>query len=174
MKSIKPGRGPSMMGGIICIAVALFGVLWTIGASSITGGFGSTSFGNDFMIAESAVMGSEMVQDQFSNLGGFGFGPFDVMDAIFPLFGVVFVTIAIIAAVYNFKNATSKDRYSEYDIVDGNEESDPLNDRFGRTGYEAGSSDPFEGSTLFCPYCGTPADDDYRFCKKCGKQLPKK
>ena len=30
MKSIKPGRGPSMMGGIIGIAVALFGVFWTI------------------------------------------------------------------------------------------------------------------------------------------------
>ena len=36
MKSIKPGRGPSMMGGIIGIAVALFGVFWTIFA--IAGG----------------------------------------------------------------------------------------------------------------------------------------
>lgn len=34
MKSIKPGRGPSMMGGIAGIAVAIFGVIWTITAAS--------------------------------------------------------------------------------------------------------------------------------------------
>ena len=30
MKSIKPGRGPSMMSGVTGIFVALFGVFWTI------------------------------------------------------------------------------------------------------------------------------------------------
>lgn len=35
MKSIKPGRGPSFMGGVSCLAAAAFGVIWTIGASSI-------------------------------------------------------------------------------------------------------------------------------------------
>ena len=30
MKSIKPGRGPSFMGGIASIASGLFGVFWTI------------------------------------------------------------------------------------------------------------------------------------------------
>ena len=29
MKSIKPGRGPSMMGGISSVAAVLFGVIWT-------------------------------------------------------------------------------------------------------------------------------------------------
>jgi len=38
MKSIKPGRGPSMMGGISSIFAALFGVLWTILAASMGGG----------------------------------------------------------------------------------------------------------------------------------------
>lgn len=38
MKSIKPGRGPSMMGGIMSIAVGIFGVLWTAIAISIGGG----------------------------------------------------------------------------------------------------------------------------------------
>ena len=37
----------------------------------------------------------------------------------FPLFGVVFVIMGIVQAVYNFKNATSENRYSEFDIVDG-------------------------------------------------------
>ena len=89
MKSIKPGRGPSMMGGVMSIVVGLFGVGWTIIAASIGGGF-------------------------------------------MAIFGVLFILVAIIQAVYNFKNATSENRYSEYDITDNMEESDPLNDRFGR------------------------------------------
>ena len=39
MKSIKPGRGPSMMGGIMGIAVAIFGVIWTCAAAQIAGPF---------------------------------------------------------------------------------------------------------------------------------------
>ena len=38
MKSIKPGRGPSMMGGFMGIVVALFGVFWTIIAVSMGAG----------------------------------------------------------------------------------------------------------------------------------------
>ena len=34
--------------------------------------------------------------------------------------------------VYNLKNATSKDRFSTFDITDESEESDPLNETFGR------------------------------------------
>ena len=35
MKSIKPGRGPSFMGGVMSILVGLFGVVWTIVAASM-------------------------------------------------------------------------------------------------------------------------------------------
>lgn len=135
-----------MVGGIACIAIALFGVLWTIGASSISGNI--SSMGGGF---ESAFIG----------------GSFDTIDAIFPLFGVIFVIIAIVIAVYNFKNATSKNRYSEFDIVDSEEESDPLNERFG----PHGSDDTEPYAARFCPYCGTPAQDDHRYCKNCGKPL---
>ena len=38
MKSIKPGRGPSMMGGVMSIAMAAFGLLWTILVGSMGGG----------------------------------------------------------------------------------------------------------------------------------------
>mgnify|MGYP006386566787 FL=1 len=75
MKSIKPGRGPSMMSGVMSVAVGIFGLFWTIMAASIGGGF-------------------------------------------MALFGLVFIGIAISSAVYNFKNATSENRYSAYDIVD--------------------------------------------------------
>lgn len=35
MKSVKPGRGPSMMSGAASVAVAIFGLIWTAGAASI-------------------------------------------------------------------------------------------------------------------------------------------
>ena len=147
MKSIKPGRGPSMMGGIVCIAVAVFGLLWTIGASSVSSSFGGIGTFHD---------------------PGFGGG----IDAIFPLFGVVFIIIAVVSAVYNFKNATGKKRFSEYDIVDSREEPDPLNERFGDPASLTHEAVP--EADAFCPYCGAPAENDYHFCNSCGKKLPQK
>ena len=44
---------------------------------------------------------------------------------LFPLFGVLFIIMGIVQAVYNFKNATGEHRFSEFDIVDGAEEPDP-------------------------------------------------
>lgn len=126
MKSIKPGRGPSMMGGIVGIAVALFGVFWTIMA---------VSFGAGFMA----------------------------------VFGIIFVFIAIVQVIYNFKNATSKNRYSSFDIVDSHEEPDPLNERFVTP---TRNSSSIKGASSFCPYCGNPVSSEYAFCNKCGKMLP--
>ena len=115
MKSIKTGRGPSMMGGIVSIATAIFGLIWTIIAAGIAG-------------------------------------------PLFAMFGVVFIVIAIVSAVYNFKNAFGKNRYSEFDIVDGDEEVDPLNERFGKKAY--------------CPYCGATVGNSFTYCHKCGKKMP--
>lgn len=133
MKSIKPGRGPSMMGGVMSIAMGLFGIVWTFIAASM------------------------------------GAGPF-------ALFGVIFIGIAVAQAIHNFKNATGENRYSVYDIVDGSEEPDPLNVRFGgddRTGPvrdEAQEQHPRE--SLYCPYCGAAVEGDYIYCNKCGRKLP--
>ena len=41
MKSIKPGRGPSMMGGVGSVIAAIFGVFWTIGAVQMGARFSS-------------------------------------------------------------------------------------------------------------------------------------
>lgn len=127
MKSIKPGRGPSMMGGISSIFVALFGVFWTIAAVSMGAGF----------------MG---------------------------IFGIIFIAMAVVSAVYNFKNATGKNRYSSFDITEDGEEPDPWNERFGeRRDYTQPSP---TGGSRFCPYCGARAEDDFAYCNKCGKKLP--
>ena len=85
----------------------------------------------------------------------------------FALFGVIFILIAVVQAVYQFKNATSKNRHSAFDITDGGEEPDPLNERFG--GEERPSR---EEESAFCPYCGKPVEEDFEFCNKCGKKLP--
>ena len=90
------------------------------------------------------------------------------------LFGVVFVVQAIVQAVYNFKNATGKNRYSEYDITEGNEEADPFNERFGNTFksdaelYNAEKED----DTAYCPYCGVIIGSDFQYCHECGKKMP--
>lgn len=124
MRSIKPGRGPSMMGGIIGLFMIGFGILWTVAASQASG--------------------------------------------IFALFGVLWTGIAIVNTVYNFKNATGKNRCSAYDITEGDEEPDPLNERFGHPQADA----PSDGKNKFCPYCGTPVAGDFAYCNSCGKKLP--
>ena len=135
MRSIKPGRGPSMMGGFMGIFAAVFGVIWTIAALS---------------------MGA----------------PF-----FFGLFGIMFIIIAIVNTVYNFKNATGKNRYSTYDIVEEHEETDPLNARYGEPRYEEPKYEAWEEpgaeGSAFCPYCGSRVEEDFAFCNKCGKRLPR-
>lgn len=134
MKSIKPGRGPSMKGFVMSIAMALFGVLWTIAALAIGGGF-------------------------------------------FALFGVIFIGIAVYEAVYNYRNATSKNRYSTIDIVDSCEEGDPLNEKYGRNTVKNTPAVQMNGvqdtsETNFCPYCGKKVGEAHSFCSGCGKKLP--
>lgn len=129
MKSIKPGRGPSMMGGVVGIFMICFGILWTILAAQAS--------------------------------------------PVFSLFGVLWTGIAVVNTVYDFKNAKSKNRYSDYDITDENEEPDPLNQRYG--GYGQGyDQQTFQSDTDsgYCPYCGMKVEGDYRYCTKCGKKLP--
>ena len=127
MKSIKSGRGPSFMKGVMSILVGLFGVVWTIVAASIGGG-------------------------------------------VLALFGIVFIAVAVVNASYNFKNATSKNRYSIFDITDSIEEPDPLNERFGNS--QATIQEKNGVDNKFCPYCGTSVAGDFEFCNNCGKKLP--
>ncbi|MBB6175719.1 hypothetical protein HNQ82_000530 [Anoxybacillus tengchongensis] len=124
MKSIKPGRGPSMQGFVGSIFSIIFGIFWTFMTFSIT--------------QDSPFPGTQ----------------------IFPFFGLIFIGFGIFQAIYHYKNATGKDRMSIVDIVDENEEKDPLNARFHRN----------EGEK-FCPHCGTNVQTNFRFCPSCGKAL---
>lgn len=88
------------------------------------------------------------------------------------IFGLIFVAIAIIQVIYNFKNATGKNRYSEFDITEDDEEVDPWNQRFGERKDEREEFDN-RNQGNFCPYCGAKIESDFSFCQKCGKKLPK-
>ena len=90
-------------------------------------------------------------------------------NGFFALFGVLWTGIAVVNTVYNFKNATRKNRYSQYDITDSHEEPDPLNLRYGSVYRPTPSADT---DNRFCPYCGTPVETDFAFCNNCGKKLP--
>ena len=86
-------------------------------------------------------------------------------------FGLIFVGLGVANAIYDFKNATGENRYSSFDIVDGAEEPDPLNERFGAP-LQANNPENTILPSVFCPYCGAPAEGDFRFCNRCGKELP--
>lgn len=132
MKSIKPGRGPSMMRGIVGVFMIGFGILWTLMAAQA---------------------------------GGF-----------FALFGVLWTGIAVVQTVYNFKNATSKNRHSSFDITEHDEEPDPFNEMFGSSDISVEDvyldENAQAGENAYCPYCGSPVQPAFRFCNVCGKELP--
>lgn len=129
MKSVKPGRGPSMMGGIVGIFMVIFGIIWTVMAAQAGAG------------------------------------------SLFALFGVVWTCMAAATTIYNFKNATGKNRFSEFDITDGNEEPDPLSQQLGYGQEDSPREEP-AGSSRFCPYCGAAVGEGFEFCNQCGKKLP--
>jgi len=135
MYSVKPGRGPSLMGGVGGVVAAVFGVIWTVGAMSM------------------------------------GAPPF------FALFGLLFVGMAIAGVVYNFYNATSRNRMSTFDVTTDNEERDPIanalgHDREPRQSPQGGSSKgPRQFPGEHCPFCGAKAGPDFDFCPKCGKDI---
>ena len=145
MTSVKPGRGPSFMGGMASIIAALFGLFWFFSARS-------------------------MVSD-FSGVGGPDIGP----ARVFPYFGLLFVVMAVVSAIYNIRNATAKNRHSVIDITDSEDEPDPLDPRFRvQGGWPDQTDNDRDESLCYCPYCGQAVEEQFDFCPGCGKELPGK
>ena len=64
--------------------------------------------------------------------------------------------------------------FSEYDITDSTEESDPFEVRFGKNNTLQNTSDslPTGEEIHYCHYCGTKVNVEFEFCHKCVKKLP--
>ena len=92
----------------------------------------------------------------------------------FALFGIPFLVLAGASVHYNWHNATSENRYSEYDIVDESEELDPLNLQFQKqsNNIKPPHDQASSSECVFCPFCGTKAKPNYKYCQHCGKRLP--
>lgn len=98
--------------------------------------------------------------------------PFPMVSTIFPLFGVLFIIVGIVQAVIHFKNATGRNRMSLFDIVDADEEPDPIaRGRGPRNASGAIQGTDSEQTAGYCPYCGMALRSDYAYCPKCGKSL---
>ena len=96
------------------------------------------------------------------------------MGVIFPLFGVIFVVMGIGQAIYHFKNATGKERFSVMDIVDKEEEGDPADRWITNEIASKGTSDEIitdDRKFNYCPYCGYKLEAAYEYCPKCGKSV---
>ena len=89
---------------------------------------------------------------------------------LFVAFGAIFVLMAVAGAIYQFSNATRKNRFSAFDITDEQEEPDELKQYFGKIG-EGYMPEKQEPAARYCPYCGEALQEDYRFCPKCGNEL---
>ena len=89
----------------------------------------------------------------------------------FALFGVLFIAVALYSVWYNYKNATSDNRYSVYDITDDTEEPDPLNMKYGTNRPSRDAASGTDAQANYCPYCGQKLGDDHRFCKNCGAKV---
>ena len=116
--------------------------------------------------------------------------PFGIVGSIFPLFGVLFIIVGIIQAAYHYKNATSKNRFSMFDVTDSQEEGDPsdkwirdditentpdntVNDMY-TDKMEDSNRDSNKDSNKdinYCPYCGNSLSSNFSFCPKCGKRV---
>ncbi len=93
---------------------------------------------------------------------------------IFAMFGVLFVVMAIVQVVYNYKNASGRNRMSVYDITDEHEEKDPV-DKYIK--YKEINEDDYNNGNIsghgekFCPYCGKELKGDFQYCPKCGREV---
>jgi len=87
-----------------------------------------------------------------------------IVAVVFPLFGVLFVSLAWKQAKFNKHNATSKDRHSLVDITEDNEEGDPMD-------AVVGVATEKEKGDYFCTKCGSAVDLFDKFCPKCGNRL---
>lgn len=143
MKSIKPGRGPSMMSGIAGIGAAVFGIFWTIMAAQ-TGVPFFAAFGIIFVVM--AVVG--VIYNMKNAAGEKRYSAFDIVDE-------------------GEEEDPLNERFGRSAKADSDERTDAEAPGSQGEHFHAGP----QGENNFCPYCGAPVKETYTFCRKCGRKL---
>lgn len=160
MKSIKPGRGPSMMGGFAGILVAAGGLVWTVSAASMTGSILAVLFGLCF----TALAVGQTVYHFHNATEENRYSAYDITDG-----------------------AEEPDPFSQRYGRGGTLNGEPMDGGMEGGNYSGsgdgenrsgggGSGNRFsgtDGAARFCPYCGARLDGDFVFCPKCGREVPK-
>lgn len=144
MKSIKPGRGPSMMSGIAGIGAVIFGIFWTIMAVQMGAPIFFAAFGIIFVVT--AIVG--VIYNMNNATGEQRYSAFDIVDEgeeADPL-------------NERFGRKVKADSAGQTDAETPGSREERMH------------AVP-QGENNFCPYCGAPVKETYTFCRKCGRRL---
>lgn len=155
-KSLKPGRGPSFMGGVGSVISIIFGIIWTAMAVQISagapGGIGSIFplFGILFIVA-------------------------GIVNAIYHFRNATSPErYSLMDITYSESEPDPlNEKYGRRSLLDGDasSESESASDLV-RAGAGGERTPERPKGNRFCPYCGQAVAEDYRFCPSCGRDLP--
>lgn len=144
MKSIKPGRGPSMMSGIAGIGAVVFGIFWTIMAVQMGAPIFFAAFGIIFIVM--AIVG--VIYNMHNATGEKRYAAFDIVDE-------------------GEEADPLNERYGWSAKTDSADRTENAESRTQESGVHTAP----QGENNFCPYCGAPVKETYTFCRKCGRRL---
>ncbi len=142
--SVKPGRGPSLMGGIGGLLVAGFGVIWMIGAARMGAPGFFVAFGVVFILF--ALAGASY---NFFNAGSR-------------------------ERMSSFDITTPGEEGDPIARTLGYEKTPPPRNRRSPQPFpprENASENKRRIPGEFCPFCGEKVQDDFDYCPKCGKDI---
>lgn len=151
MTSVKPGRGPSFVGGMTSLIAALVGFVWFLSARRIMGGIGG-------------LLGPGQI-----------FPLFGLLFTIFALANAVY-NFRNATSENRHSLVDITDAYDEPDPLDPRLRRQRHNSAHVSNPHT--TTDTSSGSTVkessggFCPYCGRGVDDQFSYCPGCGRRLP--
>ncbi|HMN96517.1 MAG TPA: hypothetical protein PKC43_08675 [Phycisphaerales bacterium] len=150
MYSVKPGRGPSLLGGAGAAAGAIFGVLWTSTALAIGAPPVFALFGLVFIAMAVAVA----VYHLYNAASRSRMSVFDVTAGAEERDPIA--------------KALGRDHAQRHSPRDGSQEgAGPP----GATQPEPKPSGPRQFPGDHCPFCGAVASPDFDYCPKCGNDI---